>query len=339
MGDGIIADWLCSKQIKQRDILSTTNKELGDQIAAAQTEIANLEREKADLIKSSSMDKQALLSQIDGLNGQISALNVRISELNAQLNQSLPSDLANHSPNFYRLPQSTQVLLDAYMNKYPEGNIVYNGRFWGQGQTKYELDVKAWLMEGQNNHDLVSLVKSCRGRVSDILKDNPDLTFHQACDKAFMKITNVLCDSVQYTYDQTIWNCQEFWQFASETHVIGRGDCEDKAIAGLVGAIIAGIPFEMLRLVAGTTFSDEGHCTMFYFASDLNWHHRNSTTNYPADKDPKALPLTGDSSENLNIKRVWFSATQNKTFTTFSPTAANNKEKKDEIFKFLRWLE
>jgi transglutaminase-like putative cysteine protease len=152
-----------------------------------------------------------------------------------------------------------------------------------------------------------------------------------------MRVTNALSDTAQYTYDQTNWSCTEFWQFASETNVIGRGDCEDKAIIGLVGAMIAGIPFEMLRLVAGMTFSNEGHCTMFYFASDLRWHHRNSTTIYSPDKDPTTLPLTGDGTENLNIQRVWFSATQNKTFTTFDPTAATAYEQKDGIFKFFKW--
>jgi hypothetical protein len=175
--------------------------------------------------------------------------------------------------------------------------------------------------------------------VSDVLVDNPGSSFHLACDRAFMRVTNALGDSIQYAYDQSTWgvDCSEFWQFASETRTIGRGDCEDKAVLSFVGAVIAGVPFEMLRLVTGTTYSGEGHCTLFYFASDGKWHHRNSTTNYPADKDPKTLPLTGDNSEQLNIKTVWFSATQNKTFTNFDPTAATPKEKKDGIFKYLKW--
>ena len=330
---------LCGRPIADGNTCTGTNGVLGQKIAELQTDVQNLEREKQEIITGAGLTKKECLVQIDALNVQITGLNTKISELNAQLNQSLPSDLQTHSSNFYQLPVTTQTLLDVYMNKYPEGFVEYNGRYWGSAKTRYNLDVKAWLLEGQNDWRIVSMVKSCKGRVSDVLKENPGITFHEACDIAFMRVTNALCDSIQYTYDATTWgsDCAEFWQFASETRTIAKGDCEDKAVLGFVSGCIAGIPFEMMRLVAGMTVDNQGHATLFYFASDAKFHHRNSTTNYPANKDPKTLPLTGDDSEPLNIKTVWFSATQNKTFTNFDPTAASPKEKKDGLFKFLKW--
>ena len=333
--------WFCSKAITAETACSTSSNFLMEEITDLTTQIVNLKREKNNLIEGAEQSKQENLAKIDALSEQISELTTTVSELNAQLNESLPSDIQTHSPNFYKLLPATQILLDAYMNKYPEGFVVYNGRYWGAAKTRYNLDVKTWLMEGQNDWQIVSMVKACKGRVSDVLKEFPNISFHAACDIAFMRITHAIGDSIQYTYDTSTWGSDvpEFWQFASETRDITKGDCEDKAIINFVAACIAGIPFELLRLVTGTTYSNEGHCTHFYFASDLVWHHRNSTTNYPATKDPKTLPISGDDSESLNIKTVWFSATQTKTFTTFDPTTATAKEKKDGIFKYLRWLE
>ena len=335
-----IENFLCKRPILLADSLTQTNRELGSDVNTLMTTNINLTREKEAIIAATAASQQENVQKIDTLSTLVNTLQTDLSKCNAQLNQPLPSDIEHHSANFYRLPQSTQVLLNAYMNKYPEGFVTYNGRYWGDKKTRYRLDVKAWLLEGQNDWENVSKVKACKGMVSDVLADNPGITLHGACDRAFMRITHALGDSISYTYDDNIWgkDCAEFWQFASETRVIGRGDCEDKAIYSFVGACIAGIPFELLRLVAGTTFSGEGHCTLFYFASDGKWHHRNSTTNYPEDKNPTSLPLTGEGSEPLNIKTVWFSATQNKTFTTFDPITASPDEKKDDIFKYLRWF-
>jgi predicted transglutaminase-like cysteine proteinase len=330
---------LCPRPINDAKICAGTNAQLDDAINILKTDNANLTREKQDIITAADASKQENMQKIASLSTQVSTLTVDLSACNAELNISLPSDLQDHSANFYKLPSATQVLLDAYMNKYPEGFVTYNGRYWGKDKTRYQLDVKAWLLEGQNDWQIVSMVKLCRGRVADVIADNAGVQFHSACDRAFMRVTHALGDSIDYTYDTQTWgsDCAEFWQFASETRTITRGDCEDKAVFSFVGCVIAGIPFEMLRLVTGTTYSGEGHCTLFYFASDGRWHHRNSTTNYSSDKDPKTLPLTGDDSEQLNIKTVWFSATQNKTFTTFDPTEANTEEKKDGLFKYLKW--
>lgn len=337
MGDSWIEGLFCGRVIKARDgyLLDTQNG--NQQIAELQVELQNLIAEKNNIISSASTSKQQDLMKIDELSQKISDLQDDINDLTIQLNQNMQTDPA-HSAQFGNLPQSTQTLLLTYLTKYPEAYITYGGRFFGTNKNRYNLDVKAWLMEGQNDWEIVSMVKNAKARVSDVLAEKPTLSFHQACDIAFMRLTHALGDSISYTYDQNSWGENEFWQFASESRVMTTGDCEDKAILNYIGARIAGIPWEMLRITAGLTYSGEGHCTNFYYASDLKWHHRNSTTNYPADKTASSLPVPGDSTESLNIKNPWFSATETKTFNWFG-TEAQKKEamalQDQPFFKFL----
>jgi hypothetical protein len=339
MGDNFLEKLFCGRPISARDAYISANNVLNQEITGLRTDILSLEKEKLALIQAGNETQQQNLTQIDNLNKQISDLNAQISMLNAQLNQQLPSDLQTHSANFYKLPQATQTLLDAYMNKYPEAFVTYGGRYWGSNKNRYNLDVKAWLLEGQNDWEIVSKVKAAKGRISDVLAENSGLTFHQACDIAFMRVSHALGDSINYQYDNMSWGENEFWQFASESRVMTIGDCEDKSVYNFVGARIAGIPYELLRITAGMTFGGEGHATNFVFGSDLKWHHRNSTSNYAADKSLTSLPLTGDSSEMLNIQHPWFSATETKTFNWFGTEAAKRDAARlsdQPFFKFLK---
>jgi|GEM_PF-4089681 len=332
----------CGRPIAAGNVCLASNETLGATITSLQIDVVNLEKEKREIVTSAGLTKKECLEQIDTLNAQISTLTGDLSACNASLNQSLPSDLQNHSANFYKLPQATQVLANAYCSKYPEAYVKYNGRSFGKNKTRYSLDVKAWLLQGKNDWEIVSKVKACRGMVSDIIADNPGISFHKACDRAYMRVTHALGDNVTYGYDQNTWGEQEFWNFASESKTIGENgggiDCEDKTVYDYIGCSIAGIPDELLRLGAGVTWSDEGHCSNFYMASDLKFHHRNSTTNYSADKDVLSLPLTGDESENLNFKNFWFSANAQHTWNWFA-TSADKKEAmtlKDDLFlKFI----
>lgn len=338
----IIEKLLCARPIKECEMFAGTNAQLMDDIYGLQTEKVNLEREKAEIIASADASKQENMAKIASLSTQVSTLTGELSTCNTSLNQSLPSDLQNHSSNFYKLPAATQVLANAYLQKFPEAYVKYNGRSFGKSNTRYSLDVKAWLLQGKNDWEIVSKVKACRGMVSDVLADNPGISFHKACDRAFMRVTHALGDSVTYGFDQNTWGEQEFWNFASESRAIGEIgggiDCEDKAILNYVSCTIAGIPDELMRIGAGMTWSGDGHCSNFYMSSDLKFHHRNSTTNYSADKDVLSLPLTGDESESLNFKNFWFSANAQHTWNWFA-TSAEKKEAlslKDDLFlKFI----
>ena len=333
-------NWLCKTPISERDSYEGRFQKDEQAISDLTLQVQNLTAQKNSIIENSTTDKAADLQKIDALNVQITNLNAQIANLTMQLSAQ-PTVSVVQSPNFSKLPMNTQTIALAYLNKYPEANVTYNGRTWGKNNTYYPLDIKAWLLEGQNDRAITSVINGKQLNVSDFQRANPSLSFHQCCDLAWMAITNALGDSVQYTLDSTTWGnaCAEFWQFASETKVIGGGDCDDKSIINLVGAYIAGIPEELLRLTAGLTFDGQGHCTHFYLASDLKWHHRNSTTNYPANKSVLSLPITKDSSESLNIQTPWFSATPRKTFNWFGTEAQKNETllrmAEDEFGKFL----
>ena len=209
------------------------------------------------------------------------------------------------------LPQATQELLKEYWNRYAEADITYNGRWLGTKDRRYYLDLKAFALEGANDKRIIDRVVRGNCYVKNIMKER-GLDFHRACDIAVMNVSNVF--GCNYAYDSATWGTSEFWMFASETEAFGQGDCEDMAIWRYVGCRIAGIPHEMLRIGAGITFTNEGHATNFYFASDLKWHHINSTSNYGSNIDIRVLPVTQDSKDPLNIKDVWFSFNEKKAW-------------------------
>ena len=326
----------CGRPIADGNTCTGTNDVLGQKITELQTDVQNLEREKQEIITGAGLTKKECLEQIDALNVQITGLNTKIAELNIQLNQNAVVNPL-YSTTFANLPTATQTLALQYYNKYPEAYVTYGGRVWGVGRTKYNLDVKVWCLAGQNDQAINALLNECNGKVSKVLQENPNLTFHQACDISVMRIHAKIASMVSYAYDSQTWGEAEFWQMSFESLAGKLGDCEDLGILNFVACRTAGIPSELLRLVAGMTFSNEGHCTNFYMSSDLSFHHVNSTTNYSATKDVKTLPLPGDSSESLNIQHVWFASTDYKTFNWFTTEAkaAIPSMKNDG---FLKWL-
>jgi len=338
--DSWLENVFCKRPIAERDSYEARTITDAQSVFDLTNRVQELTREKNSLVASAGADGLASLQKINALEVQITTLNAQIASLTIQINSQVPAT-PQHSPGFNQLPLNTQTLVLTYLNKYPEAFITYDGRYWGAAKNRYKMDVKAWLLEGQNDFAITSHVGEVNARVSDVLHEQPDLTFHQACDIAYMRVTHYFGDSINYTFDSTTWGADvpEYWQFASETMVIKKGDCEDKAILNDVAATIAGIPRELRRITAGMTNDNQGHCTNYYFASDLHWHHRNSTTNYAADKAATSLPLNGDSTESLGIKTPWFSATADKTFNWFGTEAQKRdtllQMAEDEFGKFL----
>jgi predicted transglutaminase-like cysteine proteinase len=322
---------------------------LTQDLAASRMSEVRIKTQLADATSQLNVAKAQYASCMDNTSSTTGQLKAQISQLiadeasmQAQLKQAQDTVAAISSSldgknNLSLLSTSTQALALMYYDKYPEAFVTYGGRVWGVGRSKYNLDVKAWCLEGQNDQAVNALLNECRGKISMVLQDNPTITFHEACDIAVMRIKAKTDGMVQYAFDSQTWGIDEFWQFASETIAGKLGDCEDKAILHFVACRAAGIPRELVRVTAGMTFSGEGHCTFFYLASDLKFHHINSTTNYPASKDVKLLPLPGDSSESLNIQHVWFSSTDDKTFNWFT-TEANAAKDQMKNDGFLKWL-
>ena len=307
--------------------LDDTNKALETAKVQYQTCDANISATKAQL-----------QSQISTLIAEKADLEIALAQAQKTI-QNLSQNFDNTN-TFLLLPASTQVVAQAYYDKYPEAFVTYNGRSWGVGKARYALDVKAFCLEGQIDQRIMAAVYECRGKISQVLQDMPSLSFHQACDVSIMRIKAKLDGMVTYQYDSQSWGETEYWMFASETIVAGVGDCEDKALLQFAAWRYAGIPNELIRLIAGMTFTNEGHASTTYFASDLKWHHVNSTTNYPASRDVKTLPVFGDSTEALNFQTIWFAATDKKTFHWFETAAdkATVKTLKDDGFlKFIKF--
>lgn len=286
---------------------------------------------------------KSCLSNLDNtqqdMQREIDRLTVECSNLKLMIDSHLrhiQELLDKQEPGLTLLSKTTKDLLQEYAERYARADIEYSGRFAGNKDNRYSMDVKAFCTQGMNDGKIIKRVNRGNCHVKDIMREK-QLEFHKACDIAVMRVSNVF--GCSYAFDSTTWNTPEFWMFASETEAMGRGDCEDMAIWRYVGCRIAGIPAEMLRVAAGTTFSLEGHATNFYFASDLKWHHINSTSNYGPSQDVKDLPVTKQSSDKLNLKDVWFSFNEDMTWydlVTASQKKALNKKKMQKLSKYFK---
>lgn len=259
---------------------------------------------------------------------------IDLNKANDQISQ-LSTDLMKKSDdNFKLLPPATQNILLAYLNKYQKSDILYSGRYFGANKESYAADVKIYGLEGQNDPAIIKRVKDANAFVFDIM-NQMNIPFHKACDIAVMRISAAF--KCNYVYDSDSWGSGEFWMFASEREAMGKGDCDDHMVWRYVACRIAGIPKEMLRMVAGLTFSGEGHATNFYFASDLKWHHINSTSDFGNASNVLNLPLTSDSRDLLNIKEVWFAFTESDSWHQLSTSAVEsfNNTKNDKLKNFI----
>lgn len=305
---------------KQAEILELTQK-----IVALESSynscVNNLDKTKADM-----------QANITILTRKCTRLQLILSDTNLQIQKLMEE----RDIGLSLLSHTTKEILKEYDTRYAAAEISYSGRYLGNKTKRYSLDVKAFCSQGMNDRKIVQRVDQGKCYVKEIIRELK-VDFHTACDIAVMRVSNVF--KCNYSYDSSTWQTPEFWMFASETEAFGMGDCEDMAIWRYVGCRIAGIPPEMLRVAAGTTFSNEGHATNFYFASDLRWHHINSTSNFSAAKDVCDLPVTKQSSDRLNLRDVWFSFNEKKTWhdlVTSSQKKAVNKKRAQNLLKYFK---
>ena len=321
---------LCPKKT-QLDICILDLGEARSQLLRLQSYIRQLEGE-LDTVKKNykvcvdnlSQSKADVQHKIEVLQNEKAGLEAEVVRLELLIKESESS--------YMRTPMSllsteTENLLKLFWNKYNEAEISYSGRYLGTKKQKYEIDVKVFGLEGQNNRAIKKRVKDAGACISDIIM-NEKVGFHKACDLAAMRVAKAF--PVNYQFDDTTWGSSEFWMYASESEALRSGDCDDMMIWRYVGCRVAGIPQEMLRMAAGITFSGEGHATNYYFASDLTWRHINSTSNYSATQDVKKLAKTGEL-EALNLKSVWFSFTEGKTWSQLSTEAKESLGKKEAM--------
>ena len=297
-------------------------------------QINDVNRQYGELKLATSQTGSQQLAKIASQAEQITALGQTVATQSQNIANM--TSQASLQTSFSLLPKVDQQIALQYYNKYPTADITYSGRPVGTNKTNSPMDVRVWCLEGQNDKAILDVVKGIT--VMDFMKQNPNLTFHQACDRCLMTVKNKLDGMIRYNSDLSDYGDNEFWAFASETMILGTGDCEDKSIIDYCAWRAAGIPKELLRVTAGMTFSGDGHCTTFYLASDNKFHHVNSTTNYSANQNPVVLPLTGDNSEQLNIQYPWFSMTEDKSFSSFGTAEAKESFENAIADKFREFL-
>lgn len=308
-----------------------TCPEYGNELIARQyrinelsTQLAIEEKRYADALTHMTLDQQTLQNQLQDAQDAYTGLNARYLAL---------ATASSAIPDYQKLlAPETISLLETYWDRYAEADAEYTGRYVGSDKRNVmALDVKIFALEGQNDNAITERVKAQGCRVSDIMVER-DVGFHRACDIAMMRVQDAFCPP--YQSDSSTWGTSEFWMFASETLALGSGDCEDIAILRYVAARAAGIPQAMLRIAAGETYGGEGHATNYYFASDLKWHHVNSTSRYGRDVDMTILPQTHDEKDLMGLKWVWFAFTESKTWhdlTTDDHATSFMRAQRDEL--------
>lgn len=213
------------------------------------------------------------------------------------------------------LSEETKKLIKFYNEKYPSADVKYAGRNVPNDTTRsnYSLAVQAFAKYGIDTPEIKDIVEKSKSDVLLIMKEE-SVDFHKACDISVSRAKVWITQNApyKYQYDSNTTRNNEFWKFAIETWYsifkFGIGsDCDDWAALMHVIWRTAGIPAGLLRVSAGITNDGQGHATNHYFASDLEWHHINSTTPYGKEFDATKLPYHDDRSDSIGIRSVWFS--------------------------------
>lgn len=84
--------------------------------------------------------------------------------------------------------------------------------------------------------------------VSDWLK-LIELGREQPVDERLERANQFINSHTMFESDFQIWQAQDYWATPLETLGMGRGDCEDFAIAKFVSLVALGIPQDQLRLI------------------------------------------------------------------------------------------
>ena len=88
-------------------------------------------------------------------------------------------------------------------------------------------------------------------------------------DDRILAILRYVTYNYNYQGDQQVWDTPEKWATFKESYALGRGDCEDGAIAIFVLARKAGIPENRIMVCAGNVIGG-GHCWVIYSSNDAN---------------------------------------------------------------------
>jgi hypothetical protein len=138
-----------------------------------------------------------------------------------------------------------------------------------------------------------------------------------------------------YEYDRVTFG-SEFFMFPFELRQLKKGDCDDWGIELASYLITAGVPEWRVRCVVGRCVSGVGHLTVYVLADNLkDWYHINSTSSWARVMKNKwgkleDFPKSGDSSDQMGIRDVWFSFNNKHAWHAFETEASEEDALKEE---------
>lgn len=235
------------------------------------------------------------------------------------------------------LPKATLDVLNGYYTKYAEAHITSNARYLGVDKKRlYDYDVQNWCQTGVGSIELKTFVTGANAWVWNIMKNETQGDFHNACDLAVARIETHV--PVNYHYDIETYGVDDFWAWAIDTYKLGKGDCDDYSAMKYCMMRTAGIPDSMMRIACGNTRgSGEGHSTNFYFASDLQWRHMNSTTSFDDSYSVATkFPLENDPADPMGLQYVWYSYNGDKSWQSFTTGAQAENFARNQGHRLLR---
>src|SRR3990167_456124 len=294
-----------------------------DQLKLEQPKYARLQRDNKDL-------KETL------------TLKEKIITEKTQLNKYLHSKL--DAIEFGGLSRETIDKLKQIESRDPVRSISYRGRYIGTNVgVNIPQDVRNWCLVGQNDYSLQARVKSQGAMIEDLKKEFPEKTFHQICDEAVRLIHANNFLTYVSDKDNPNYKSNEFWSYAIESAVLGIGDCNSDAVLRYVLCRIAGVPAQLLRIVAGIAGKFGGHATLYYYNSIKNsFEHLNSTTEFLSAMTLQDM-LNHPDNEQLKITAIWFSFNENFSWNQFTSEAktsfakqSNYKIEKTSLFNKLK---
>jgi hypothetical protein len=232
------------------------------------------------------------------------------------------------------IPPALLELLNFYQDKYAAADVIYSGRYYetladrkAGTVTYYPEDVRMFVTPDdfrfKNQVEPFQLAQMIKEQNGD---------FHKGCDQLVFLVWSFL--PPHYTAEQNAWGQTEYWNTPQESYAGAPMDCEDHANRLVSYLRATGLPAKMVFNVVGDT-SLGGHSTVFYFASDLKWHHIEATARAIAVLDTPTKEFTNDP---LWVKSVWFRFNDQYAFSQFSTEVNANFEKQTRLTKSRREL-
>lgn len=308
-------------------------------------QIANDQNQIKDLIDQVEQKKGSLTSCLSSLTATNSVCKNQIADLitknntQADIILGLQQSVKDCANSFVTppLPQTTLDLMARYYTKYPEAHIQSDAHYVGINKVKYMYDVQDWCMMGRGCPEFTEFINRINANVSKIMKNETNGDYHKACDLAVARIA--VNTEVDYHYDNEIYGVDDYWAWALDTFMAGKGDCDDYSAMRYVLNATAGVSDRLMRIACGNTRgNNEGHSTNFYYSSDLFWHHINSTTSFGSGilSDATLAPKENDVDDPMGLNYIWYSFNSERSwqgFTTSSQRDAFDASKQHRLLR------